>query len=113
VAQSLDDQTKTAVLIGVLSVVGALSVTRAIALFTDVSTFAVNTITLLGLGMAIDYSSRWHWAAWPRYWWRCSGSALRCGHVPAPTASGRACGHILRAMRCASVRTADEQDGHA
>ena len=85
VAQSLDDQTKTdvthgemiamplvlvllvlifggvvaasmPVLIGVLSVVGALSVTRAIALFTDVSTFAVNTITLLGLGMAIDYS---------------------------------------------------------
>jgi uncharacterized membrane protein YdfJ with MMPL/SSD domain len=43
-------------LIGILAILGALTVTRAISLETDVSTFAVNAITLLGLGMAIDYS---------------------------------------------------------
>jgi RND superfamily putative drug exporter len=43
-------------LIGVLAVLGALIATRLIATVTDVSTFAVNTIILLGLGMAIDYS---------------------------------------------------------
>jgi trehalose monomycolate/heme transporter len=44
------------VLTGILTILGALTVTRAITMVTDVSTFAVNTITLLGLGMAIDYS---------------------------------------------------------
>jgi trehalose monomycolate/heme transporter len=44
------------VLIGMVAVLGALTATRLIATATDVSTFAVNTITLLGLGMAIDYS---------------------------------------------------------
>jgi trehalose monomycolate/heme transporter len=44
------------VLTGILAILGALTVTRAITMVTDVSTFAVNTITLLGLGMAIDYS---------------------------------------------------------
>ncbi len=43
-------------LIGMIAVLGALTATRLIATATDVSTFAVNTITLLGLGMAIDYS---------------------------------------------------------
>ncbi len=43
-------------LVGALAVLGALTATRLVATFTDVSTFAVNTITLLGLGMAIDYS---------------------------------------------------------
>lgn len=43
-------------LVGVLAILGALTATRVIAGFTDVSTFAVNTITLLGLGLAIDYS---------------------------------------------------------
>src|SRR5215471_1711168 len=43
-------------LIGILAILGALTVTRAISMVTDVSTFAVNAITLLGLGMAIDYS---------------------------------------------------------
>jgi trehalose monomycolate/heme transporter len=43
-------------LVGVLAVLGALTVTRLITVVTDVSTFAVNAITLLGLGMAIDYS---------------------------------------------------------
>ncbi|WP_328414971.1 MMPL family transporter [Micromonospora sp. NBC_00389] len=43
-------------LIGILAILGALTTTRLIATVTDVSTFAVNSITLLGLGMAIDYS---------------------------------------------------------
>jgi trehalose monomycolate/heme transporter len=43
-------------LIGILAILGALTMTRAITLVTDVSTFAANSITLLGLGMAIDYS---------------------------------------------------------
>jgi trehalose monomycolate/heme transporter len=43
-------------MIGILAILGAFTVTRAITLATDVSTFAVNAITLLGLGMAIDYS---------------------------------------------------------
>jgi RND superfamily putative drug exporter len=46
----------TPLLIGILAILGALTVTRLIATVTDVSTFAVNTITLLGLGLAIDYS---------------------------------------------------------
>jgi RND superfamily putative drug exporter len=43
-------------LIGILAILGGLTATRVITTFTDVSTFAANTITLLGLGMAIDYS---------------------------------------------------------
>jgi RND superfamily putative drug exporter len=46
----------TPLLIGGLAIVGALLVTRLLTLFTDVSIFAINVITLLGLGMAIDYS---------------------------------------------------------
>ncbi len=44
------------VLIGGFAILGAFTVTRAITMATDVSTFAVNAVTLLGLGMAIDYS---------------------------------------------------------
>ncbi|MHB1595261.1 MAG: MMPL family transporter [Streptosporangiaceae bacterium] len=44
------------VLIGGLAILGAFTVVRAISMATDMSTFAVNAITLLGLGMAIDYS---------------------------------------------------------
>ena len=43
-------------LIGILAILTALTTTRLIAGVTDVSTFAINSITLLGLGMAIDYS---------------------------------------------------------
>ena len=42
--------------VGILAILGAFTVTRLITMVTDVSTFAANTITLLGLGMAIDYS---------------------------------------------------------
>lgn len=43
-------------LIGIFAILGALTATRLIESVTTVSTFAINTITLLGLGMAIDYS---------------------------------------------------------
>jgi RND superfamily putative drug exporter len=43
-------------LVGGLAVLGAFAATRLISTFTDVSTFAVNSITLLGLGMGVDYS---------------------------------------------------------
>jgi RND superfamily putative drug exporter len=42
--------------VGGLAILGALTATRLIAAATDVSTFAVNSITVLGLGMGIDYS---------------------------------------------------------
>jgi trehalose monomycolate/heme transporter len=43
-------------LVGIVAILGALTATRAIESVTTVSTFAINTITLLGLGMAIDYA---------------------------------------------------------
>ncbi|MGX7823773.1 MMPL family transporter [Actinokineospora sp. 24-640] len=43
------------VLVGGLSIFGALGVLRALSLGLEVNTFAVNVATLLGLGMAIDY----------------------------------------------------------
>jgi RND superfamily putative drug exporter len=42
--------------VGGVAILGALTATRLIASVTSVSTFAVNAITLLGLGMGIDYS---------------------------------------------------------
>lgn len=44
------------VLVGAVAVVGALAVVRLITLFTEVSVFSVNVITLIGLGLAIDYA---------------------------------------------------------
>jgi RND superfamily putative drug exporter len=43
-------------LVGGVAPLGALTATRLITLAASVSTFAVNTIILLGLGMGIDYS---------------------------------------------------------
>ncbi|GLZ37414.1 MMPL family transporter [Actinokineospora sp. NBRC 105648] len=43
------------VLVGGLSIFGALGVLRLLSLGLEVNTFAVNVATLLGLGMAIDY----------------------------------------------------------
>ena len=43
-------------LVGLLAMVGALAVVRVIALFTEVSVFSVNVISLLGIGLAIDYA---------------------------------------------------------
>ena len=44
------------VLIGAMAISGALAVSRLLASFMDVSVFALNVITMLGLGVAIDYS---------------------------------------------------------
>ncbi|SCL28359.1 putative drug exporter of the RND superfamily [Micromonospora pallida] len=44
------------VLVGVLAIVGSMAGLRLLAQFTDVSIFAVNVVTLLGLGLAVDYS---------------------------------------------------------
>jgi len=44
------------VLIGVFAVVGALALIRLLTLVTEVSVFSVNVITLIGLGLAVDYA---------------------------------------------------------
>jgi trehalose monomycolate/heme transporter len=46
----------TPLVVGVVAILGGFAVTRVIASYTDVSVFAANVITLLGLGMAIDYA---------------------------------------------------------
>jgi uncharacterized membrane protein YdfJ with MMPL/SSD domain len=43
-------------LVGLLAMVGALALVRVITNFTDVSVFSVNVISLLGIGLAIDYA---------------------------------------------------------
>ncbi len=42
--------------IGGLAILGAFTMLRLLTLFTDVSVFSVNIVTLLGLGLAIDYA---------------------------------------------------------
>ncbi|MDQ3105798.1 MAG: MMPL family transporter [Actinomycetota bacterium] len=44
------------VLIGGIAILGAFAMLRLLTEFTDVSIFAINVITLLGLGLAIDYA---------------------------------------------------------
>ena len=46
----------TPLLIGGLAILGAFVAVRLIDMVTEVSVFAINVITLIGLGMAIDYS---------------------------------------------------------
>lgn len=43
-------------LVGGVAVVGAFAIVRAITGVTDVSVFVINVITLLGMGLAIDYT---------------------------------------------------------
>lgn len=43
-------------LIGGMSILGGFAITRVITEFTEVSIFAANVITIIGLGMSIDYS---------------------------------------------------------
>ena len=43
-------------LTGAISILGAFLIVRVIAEFTDISIFAVNIITILGLGLGVDYS---------------------------------------------------------
>jgi len=42
--------------VGVLAILGGVAATMALARFTDVSQYALNIVTLIGLGVAIDYS---------------------------------------------------------
>jgi uncharacterized membrane protein YdfJ with MMPL/SSD domain len=42
-------------LVGGISILGAFTALRVIGLFTDVSVFAINIVTIMGLGLAIDY----------------------------------------------------------
>ncbi len=44
------------VIVGAVAVVGALAVVRLLTTFTEVSVFSINIITLLGMGLAIDYA---------------------------------------------------------
>jgi len=44
------------VLVALVSMLGALAVVRLITTFTEVSIFSVNVVTLLGIGLAIDYA---------------------------------------------------------
>src|SRR6266536_3527955 len=46
----------TPLLVGGLAILGAFVATRLLTYVTDVSVFALNIITLMGLGMAIDYA---------------------------------------------------------
>ncbi len=43
-------------LIGGAAILGAFAILRVLTLFTDVSSYAINVVTMLGLGLAIDYS---------------------------------------------------------
>jgi uncharacterized membrane protein YdfJ with MMPL/SSD domain len=46
----------TPLLIGGLAILGGFTVTRLLAYATDISTFAINIITLIGLGLSVDYA---------------------------------------------------------
>jgi len=43
-------------LVGLISMVGALAIVRLLTNFTEISVFSVNVISLLGIGLAIDYA---------------------------------------------------------
>jgi len=42
--------------VGALAIVGAFAVLHCLALFTQISVFTINIVTMLGLGLAIDYA---------------------------------------------------------
>ncbi|MGI5153446.1 MMPL family transporter [Plantactinospora sp. CA-294935] len=46
----------TPLLVGGLAILGAFVAVRLLGMVTDVSVFAINIITLIGLGMAVDYA---------------------------------------------------------
>jgi RND superfamily putative drug exporter len=46
----------TPLLVGVLAIMGGFIITRLLTMVTDVSVFAINVITIIGLGLAIDYA---------------------------------------------------------
>src|SRR5256886_8195823 len=46
----------TPLLVGGLAILGAFTATRVLTYFTEVSVFSLNIITLIGLGIAVDYA---------------------------------------------------------
>ena len=46
----------TPLLIGLLAIMGGFIITRLLTTVTDISVFAINVITIIGLGLAIDYA---------------------------------------------------------
>jgi RND superfamily putative drug exporter len=44
------------VALGILAAVGSLAALHMVSLFVELSTFAIQTVTILGLGLAIDYA---------------------------------------------------------
>ena len=42
--------------LGGMSIVGAFALVRVLSIFTDMSIYSINIITIMGLGLAIDYS---------------------------------------------------------
>lgn len=46
----------TPLLVGLLAIMGGFIVTRVLTTVTDISVFAINVITIIGLGLAIDYA---------------------------------------------------------
>ncbi|UUZ96290.1 MMPL family transporter [Paenibacillus sp. P25] len=43
-------------ILGIVVAVGSLAALRAVTYFTEISTFVINVVTILGLGLAIDYA---------------------------------------------------------
>ncbi|MCT9930528.1 MMPL family transporter [Planotetraspora sp. A-T 1434] len=43
-------------IIGIVAALGSLAVLRVVTFFADISTFAIQVVTILGLGLAIDYA---------------------------------------------------------
>ena len=43
-------------LLGIIALLTSIAVMRLLTLFTDVSMFSINVISLLGIGLAVDYS---------------------------------------------------------
>ncbi|MBA2677246.1 MAG: MMPL family transporter, partial [Ktedonobacteraceae bacterium] len=43
-------------LVGTIAIIGSFAFLRVLANFTDISNFAINVVTFVGLGLAIDYS---------------------------------------------------------
>lgn len=43
-------------LVGIIAIMGAFLITRLLTTVTDISVFAINIITMMGLGLAIDYA---------------------------------------------------------
>ncbi|HEX4225114.1 MAG TPA: MMPL family transporter [Pseudonocardiaceae bacterium] len=75
------------VMVGGLAIVGSLGVVRLISMAVDVNSFAVNVVSLLGLGLAIDYG------------------LFTVGRFREELAAGRSSAEAVRATMATSGRT--------